>query len=165
MRCYRSDWPGLCLFCCSRPTCIVSQQSWFGAFLFPKFYFDPPPPRWTEMTLSFHGWWLSWTLLYRICNSLTPHRSSASLKWGGFLWVYCDSHFYFPISICTLCIDPESDRSAYDIVLLLSHVVSPLNIMYTGVMGCGATEATGLGFVFVVTNPRVKKIWAFFFVP
>ena len=30
MRWCRSDWPGLCLFCCT--SCVVSQQSWFGFF-------------------------------------------------------------------------------------------------------------------------------------
>ena len=32
MRCCRSDWPGLFLFCCYQPSCVVSQQSWFGFF-------------------------------------------------------------------------------------------------------------------------------------
>ena len=41
----RSDWPGLCLFCCDQPKCVVSQQSWFWAFLFPKFSNFTPPPR------------------------------------------------------------------------------------------------------------------------
>ena len=36
MRCCRSDWPGLCLFCCYQPLCVVSQQSRFGLFLFHK---------------------------------------------------------------------------------------------------------------------------------
>ena len=27
MRCCRSDWPGLCLFCCYQPLCVISQQS------------------------------------------------------------------------------------------------------------------------------------------
>ena len=45
MRCCRSDWPVLCLFCCYQPSSVVSQQSWFWAFLFHKFsYFTPPPP-------------------------------------------------------------------------------------------------------------------------
>mgnify|MGYP003571763443 CR=1 FL=1 len=32
MRCCRSDWPGLCLFCCYQPSCVVSQQilGYFG---------------------------------------------------------------------------------------------------------------------------------------
>ena len=49
MRCYRSDWPGLYLFCCSQPLCVVSQQSWFGLFfLYIHFVrFTPPPPRTT----------------------------------------------------------------------------------------------------------------------
>ena len=35
MRCCRSDWPGLCFFCCYQPLCVVSQQSWFwGVFFF-----------------------------------------------------------------------------------------------------------------------------------
>ena len=32
MRCCRSDWPGLCLFCCEQPSCLDSQQNWFGFF-------------------------------------------------------------------------------------------------------------------------------------
>ena len=36
---------GLCLFWCYQPSCVVSQQSWFWAFLFHKFSnFTPPPP-------------------------------------------------------------------------------------------------------------------------
>ena len=34
MRYCRSDWSGLCLFCCYQPLCIISQQSWFGVFCF-----------------------------------------------------------------------------------------------------------------------------------
>ena len=34
MRRCRSDWPGLCLFCCYQPLWVVSQQSWFGFFFF-----------------------------------------------------------------------------------------------------------------------------------
>ena len=30
--CCWSDWPGLCLFSCYQPSCVVSQQSWFWAF-------------------------------------------------------------------------------------------------------------------------------------
>ena len=45
VRCCKSDWPGLCMFCCYQPFCIVSQQSLFGLFLFHKFSnFTPPPP-------------------------------------------------------------------------------------------------------------------------
>ena len=29
MRCCRSDWPGLCLFYCYQPLCVVSQHNWF----------------------------------------------------------------------------------------------------------------------------------------
>ena len=39
--------PGLCLFCCYQPSCVVSQQSWFWVFLlFHKFriLLTPPPP-------------------------------------------------------------------------------------------------------------------------
>ena len=46
MRCRRSDWPGLFLFCCYQPLCVVSQQSRFGLFLFHKFSnFTSPPPQ------------------------------------------------------------------------------------------------------------------------
>ena len=45
-RCCRSVWTGLCLFCCYQPSYVVSQQSWFWAFLFDKFSnFTPPLPR------------------------------------------------------------------------------------------------------------------------
>ena len=37
MRCCRSDWPGLCLFSCYQPLCVVSQQCWFGLFCFINF--------------------------------------------------------------------------------------------------------------------------------
>ena len=40
MRCCRSDWFGLCLFCCYQPLWVVSQQSWFGLF----FQFYSPSP-------------------------------------------------------------------------------------------------------------------------
>ena len=30
------DWPGLCLFCCYQPSCVVNQQSWYWSFLFHK---------------------------------------------------------------------------------------------------------------------------------
>ena len=30
----RNDWPGLCLFCCYQPSCVVNRQGWFWAFLF-----------------------------------------------------------------------------------------------------------------------------------
>ena len=36
--------PGLCLFC-YQPSCVVSQQSWFGLFLFHKFSDFTPPPQ------------------------------------------------------------------------------------------------------------------------
>ena len=43
MRCCRSDWPGLFLFCCCQPSCVVSQQSWFGLFFcFINFPILPP---------------------------------------------------------------------------------------------------------------------------
>ena len=45
MRCCRSDWPGLWLFCCYQLSCVVSQQSWFGSFFWFKFFpILPPPP-------------------------------------------------------------------------------------------------------------------------
>ena len=44
MQCCRSDWPGLCLFWCYQPLCVVSQQSWFWLFLCYKFSNLPPPP-------------------------------------------------------------------------------------------------------------------------
>ena len=36
IRCYRSDWPGL--FCCSQPSCVVNQQSWFWALFFVHYF-------------------------------------------------------------------------------------------------------------------------------
>ena len=38
---HRSDWSGLCLFCCFQPSCVVSQQSWF--FFFAYFSNFTPP--------------------------------------------------------------------------------------------------------------------------
>ena len=43
MRCCRSDWPGLCLFCCYQPSCVV-----FVFFCFINFPILPPPPRRTR---------------------------------------------------------------------------------------------------------------------
>ena len=43
-RWYRSDWPGLYLFCCYQPLCVVSQQSWFGLFVSYSSQFTPPLP-------------------------------------------------------------------------------------------------------------------------
>ena len=40
---FQFNWPGLCLFCCYQPLCVVSQHSWFG-FLFHK-YSNLTPPR------------------------------------------------------------------------------------------------------------------------
>ena len=34
MRCYRSDSPELCLFCCSQPSCVVSQKRVDSGFFF-----------------------------------------------------------------------------------------------------------------------------------
>ena len=45
----RSDRPGLCLFFCLS-SCIVSQQSWFWAFLFHKFLTFTYSPRRTEFS-------------------------------------------------------------------------------------------------------------------
>ena len=41
MRCH---WLGLCLFYSSKPSCVVSQLSWFWAFLFHKFSNCTPHP-------------------------------------------------------------------------------------------------------------------------
>ena len=70
MRCCRSDWPGLCLFCCYQPSCVVSQQSWFWAFLFHKYSNFTPLPhpqvssfRSTSWNRSISCWSLqNWTL-------------------------------------------------------------------------------------------------------
>ena len=77
MRCCRSDWPGLCLFCCYQPLCVVSQQRWFGLFFcfinFPiistftpiffieiSFVLLPPPPlEWWDAVLQKR---LAWAL-------------------------------------------------------------------------------------------------------
>ena len=45
MRCFRGDWPWLCLFCCYQPSCVVSQQRRFGLFCFINFPILPPPPQ------------------------------------------------------------------------------------------------------------------------
>ena len=55
MRCCRSDWPGLCLFCCYQPLCVVSQQSWFGFFYFINFPIllpSTPTPNISDLKLS-----------------------------------------------------------------------------------------------------------------
>ena len=45
MRCCRSDWPELCLFCCSQPLCYQPKKVDFGSFCFLIFQFIPPPPQ------------------------------------------------------------------------------------------------------------------------
>ena len=46
---------GLCLFYCSQPSCVVSQQNWFGLCLFHKLSnFTPPPPSPTNTHLLRH---------------------------------------------------------------------------------------------------------------
>ena len=45
MRCCRSDWPGLCLFCCSQPSCAVANRADFGLFFISKISDSPPPPQ------------------------------------------------------------------------------------------------------------------------
>ena len=77
IRCCRSDWPGLCLFCC--PSCDVSHQSWFGLFLChkcPLFYPPPPPdvpcPSWRSRrarSCRHYCWW--------------RFQISRSWRWGG----------------------------------------------------------------------------------
>ena len=46
MRCCRSYWPELCLFCCYQPLFVVSQQSWFGFFCVSYIFqfYSPLPP-------------------------------------------------------------------------------------------------------------------------
>ena len=81
MRCCRSDWPGLCLFCCYQPLCVVSQQRWFGLFFcfinFPiistftpiffieiSFVLLPPPPlEWWDAVLQKRLAWALFVLL------------------------------------------------------------------------------------------------------
>ena len=41
---FTSDWPGLCLFCCYQPSCVVNQHSWFGLLFHKISNFNPPPP-------------------------------------------------------------------------------------------------------------------------
>ena len=43
IRCCRNDWPGLFLFCCYQPSCVVSQQSWFWTCFVSFANFTPPP--------------------------------------------------------------------------------------------------------------------------
>ena len=45
MRCCRSDWPGLCLFCCYQPLCVVSQELIWAFLLHQLSNFTPPPPQ------------------------------------------------------------------------------------------------------------------------
>ena len=44
LRCCRSDWPGPCLFCCYQPSCVVSQRVDLGFKNFPIWLPLPPPP-------------------------------------------------------------------------------------------------------------------------
>ena len=47
-RCCRSDWPELCLFCCSQPSCVLTELIWASFFFclfhkFPAYLLQPPP--------------------------------------------------------------------------------------------------------------------------
>ena len=49
----RSDWPGLCLFCRYQPSCVGSQQNWFGFFFcFINCLILPPPPNRVDSCLG-----------------------------------------------------------------------------------------------------------------
>ena len=86
--CCRSDWPGLCLFCCYQPLCVVSQQSWFGVFCFISPFYSAPPPRpQLKENCSPGGSWgltnapLSATMLPNCFHRLGGGGVSVHLKW------------------------------------------------------------------------------------
>ena len=49
------DWPGLCLFNCCQPSCVVCQLGWFWAFFCFKIFpiLPPPPPQLEENVRNF----------------------------------------------------------------------------------------------------------------
>ena len=53
MRCCRSDWPGLWLFSCFQPLCVVSQQCWIWAKC-PHFTPPPDASTLTKISEDFH---------------------------------------------------------------------------------------------------------------
>ena len=81
MRCCRSDWPGLCLFCC----CMLSaNRVYLSSFCFIKFpILLPPPPR-----RQWHWcWWRRRRLGRKWSERSRRHWGRAGVflfqKWGG----------------------------------------------------------------------------------
>ena len=65
MRCCRSDWPGLCLFCCYQPLCVIIQQSWFGFFFcFINFLILLPPGGLCSATAGYNLVWSVWICVW-----------------------------------------------------------------------------------------------------
>ena len=87
MRCCRSDWPGLCLFCCYQPLCVISQQSWFWAFfLFHQFSnFTPPPQEIVPNFITQFSHLSSWP-----CNwHSEENRAQCPSRHCGWWWRRC----------------------------------------------------------------------------
>ena len=116
MRCCRSDWPGLCLFCCYQPLCVVSQQRWFGLFFcfinFPiistftpiffieiSFVLLPPPPlEWWDAVLQKR---LAWALFVLLLSTLVCCQPK-ELIWAFFFFCFLNYLILLPqISIFT----------------------------------------------------------------
>ena len=66
--------PAWALFCCSQPSCVVSQQR-ASSFLFHKFSNSPPPPvpcwRWLSLTCQCRLYPISWLAQLRSSPTIT----------------------------------------------------------------------------------------------
>ena len=107
MRCCRSDWPGLCLFCCYQPSCVNSQQSWFvlffcfinfpillsiptprfNLFLFFYFFFSFIISPFTPADLHRMPIWPSWPLTTPKCPFSLPWRLARVMEIPILIWV------------------------------------------------------------------------------
>ena len=97
MRCFKSDWPGLCLFCCYQPSCVVSHQSWFWAFI-NFFRFTPPPANPTVCPCGCSSQWFATYLLRSRRGWRSTQDQLAHGDWPN-PWGVCIPCFYFSKSI------------------------------------------------------------------
>ena len=158
MRCCRSDWPGLCLFC-YHPLCIVSQQSWFWAFfLFHKFYFVlPPPPDWYAK--SVHG------VDVQFAPTYAYHPALSSNVWGIYyhninniilivyqIWYVCYTCMHallYVIVWCTCLVDHEVKQlNNYHIlyhphIYISSFINLRLTTLITDCVECATSSPVG----------------------
>ena len=81
--------PGLCVFCCYQPLCVVSQQSWFGVFFCLNFPILRPPPSSIHTLSRRRPWNLAITLFCLLQRSLMmPSQLMSILTWGMFTLIF-----------------------------------------------------------------------------